>query len=64
MMKRCNTNPLFSITSLVKKGNNDYSYTDNYNYGKISEKLFNKFARKKALNKNIEMFLKEEYYEK
>lgn len=57
-------NPLFSITSLVKKENNDYSYTDNFNYGKISEKLFNKFSRKKALNKNIEMFIKEEYYEK
>ena len=30
----------------------------------ITEKLFNQYSRKKALNKNIEMFLKEEYYEK
>ena len=57
-------NPLFKLINVVNKVNNEYKYIDKYEYGKISSNLFNKFARKKALNKNIERFLKNEYYEK
>ncbi|MDD4623776.1 MAG: CpaF/VirB11 family protein [Bacilli bacterium] len=57
-------NKLFSRTKKVKKINNNYQYYDDYEYGKISKNLFEKLANYKALNKDIDKFLRKDYYEK
>lgn len=56
-------NPLFTrITNITKRAGR-YFYDVNYKYGKMTKRLFNKLANAKALNNEIDKFIKEEYYE-
>lgn len=56
-------NPLFKRTLKIKKENNQYKYNVDYEYGKISKKLFNKLADEKMINNDIELFIEDDYYE-
>lgn len=48
----------------VKKADGTFTYQKVYKYGKISEELFSKLAKKKVLTPEISRFIKEEYYGK
>lgn len=57
-------NKLFSRSNKVKKEYTNFQYEEEFEYGKVSKKLFDKLARKKVLSENVNIFLKEEYYER
>lgn len=57
-------NPLFTRQVITTKKGNKFEYQLNYQYGKISKRLFEKMANSMVLNSNIEKFVNEEYYEK
>jgi pilus assembly protein CpaF len=48
----------------VKQEDGTFKYQKVYKYGKISEELFSKLAKKKVLTPEISRFIKEEYYGK
>lgn len=48
----------------VKKADGTFTYQKVYKYGKLSEELFSKLAKKKVLTPEISRFIKEEYYGK
>lgn len=56
-------NVLFKKNTAITKRNGRFFYENSYQYGKMSEKLFNKLASSQVLNSDIEKFIKEEYYE-
>lgn len=56
-------NTLFKRNTTISKRNGRYIYDVNYEFGKMSEKLFKKLASYKVLNNDIDRFIKEEYYD-
>lgn len=48
----------------VQNADGSFTYQKVYKYGKISEELFSKLAKKKVLTPEISRFIKEEYYGK
>lgn len=56
-------NPIFTRKTTITNKNGKFGYNVNYEYGKITKRLFEKLASAKVLNNDIEMFLKDEYYE-
>lgn len=58
-------NKIFEVSlQPVKDKNGKLIYKKVYKYGKISEELFKKLAKKKVLTPEISRFIKEEYYGK
>lgn len=56
-------NPLFTRSTNITKKAGRYLYDVNFKYGKMTRRLFDKLANAKALNSEIDKFIKEEYYE-
>lgn len=56
-------NPIFTRLTSISKRNGRFFYDVSYKYGKMTKRLFNKLASAKALNNEIEKFIKEEFYE-
>ena len=56
-------NPLFTRLTTITKRNGRFFYDVSYKYGKMTQRLFNKLASAKALNNELDKFIKEEYYE-
>lgn len=58
-------NKIFEVAlQPVKNQNGELTYQRVYKYGKISQELFSKLAKKKVLTPEISKFIKEDYYEK
>lgn len=63
--KGVRVNPIFTLKSQpVKQPDGSIVYERVEKYGKISRQLFDKLTKKKVLTKDIERFVKEEYYDK
>lgn len=52
---KCNN--IFEREFKIKKKNDKYEYFTDYKYGYITDQLFNKLAKAKVLNKDIELFI-------
>lgn len=58
-------NKIFEVALQPVKGEDGkFTYQKVYKYGKLSEELFSKLAKKKVLTPEIARFIKEEYYGK
>lgn len=57
-------NPIFKRSVKIKKEDTGYKYDVQYEYGKISKKLFNKLAEEKVITDLIDYFIDGDYYEK